>query len=108
MASRGTGGAAKYVRLVRRRIKGRARWFCQLVQREEEPLLREPVNDVVGLDIGSSTIAAVSNADVILERFCPGVEERNKSGAFSAPWIARAGRPTLRAQARPAPPAGSW
>ncbi|MBO0739081.1 MAG: hypothetical protein J2P48_21450, partial [Alphaproteobacteria bacterium] len=71
---------AKYVSLVRRRIKGRARWFCQLVPRGEEPLLREPVNDVVGLDIGPSTIAAVSNADAILERFCPEVEE---------PWLRR-------------------
>ncbi|MDR2984312.1 MAG: hypothetical protein LBV34_05675 [Nocardiopsaceae bacterium] len=65
----------KYVRLVRRTIKGRARWFCQLVQQGAAPLVRAPVAGVVGLDIGPSTIAAVSGADAILERFCPEVEE---------------------------------
>ncbi len=65
----------KYVRLVRRTIRGRACWFCQLVQEGEAPLSRKPVIGAVGLDIGPSTIAAVSDSDAILERFCPEIEE---------------------------------
>jgi putative transposase len=65
----------KYVRIVRRIIRGHARWFCQLVQQGAAPLLREPVKGVVGLDIGPSTIAAVSGDDAILERLCPEVAE---------------------------------
>jgi len=65
----------KYVRIVRRTIKGRARWFCQLVQAGPAPLLREPVAGVVSFDLGPSTIAAVSDEDAILEPLCPEVEE---------------------------------
>jgi putative transposase len=65
----------KYLRLLRRTIKGRARWFCQLVQQGAAPLLRPPAEGVVGPDIGPSAIAAVSGEDAILERFCPEVEE---------------------------------
>lgn len=65
----------KYVRIVRRTIKGRPCWFCQLVQQGDAPLLREPIEGVVGLDIGPSTIAAVSGEDAILEQFCPEVTE---------------------------------
>ena len=65
----------KYVRLVQRKIRGRDRWFCQLVQEGEAPQLREPAAGIVGLDIGPSTIAAVSSDDAILEKFCPEIEE---------------------------------
>src|SRR6266508_6384489 len=62
----------KYCRLVRRRIRGRNRWYVQLVQRGNAPV-KHPVQHgaVVGLDVGPSTIAAVSDRDAMLERFCP-------------------------------------
>jgi len=64
----------KYVRVVRRKIKGNDRWYCQLVQEGAVPKVRETKDDVVGLDIGPSTIAAVSGEDAILEQFCPSIE----------------------------------
>ena len=65
----------KYVRIVRRTIKGKIKWFCQLIQEGLTPLLRNPVDGIVGLDIGPSTIAAVSDNDAILEKFCPQIIE---------------------------------
>lgn len=65
----------KYVRILRREINGRDRWFCQLVQEGSPQRFRPVGNGVVGLDIGPSTIAAVSSRDAILEGFCPTVVE---------------------------------
>ena len=65
----------KYVRILRREIKGRIRWFAQLIQEGTSPRIRETGEGVVGLDLGPSTIAAVSSGDAILEKFCPGVEQ---------------------------------
>ena len=79
----------KYVRVLRREINGRDRWFCQLVQEGEAPGVRETVEAVVGLDIGPSTIAAVAAEDATLEGFCPSVIE---------PW--KATRRVLRAMDR--------
>ena len=79
----------KYVRVLRRTVRGRVRWFCQLVQDGDPPRVREPIAGIVGLDIGPSTIAAVSGDDAILEGFCPSVIE---------PW--KAGRRILRAMDR--------
>ena len=57
----------KYCRTIRRTIRGRARWFVQLIQ-EGLPFAKHPVgNAVVGLDIGPSTIAAVSPTSRPLE-----------------------------------------
>jgi putative transposase len=65
----------KYVRVLRREINGRDRWFCQLVQEGEAPRLHETAEGVVGLDIGPSTIAVVSTEDAALDGFCPSVIE---------------------------------
>ena len=65
----------KYCRLVRRRVRGRDRWYAQLVQEGTAPTKCTPGASVVGLDLGPSTIAAVSGADATLERFCPTVEQ---------------------------------
>jgi putative transposase len=66
----------KYCRLVRRRVRGRTRWYAQLVQTGSSPLALETIpGGVVGLDLGPSMIAAVSDADAMLERFCPTVEQ---------------------------------
>jgi len=63
----------KYVRLVRRTVNKRSRWFAQLIV-EGSPW-QKPGNPVahgqeVGLDIGPSTLAAVGEDDAFLTRFC--------------------------------------
>jgi hypothetical protein len=65
----------KYVRVIRRNINGRNRWFCQLVQEGLAPATHETQQGIVGLDIGPSTIAAVATSDAVLEQFCPTVVE---------------------------------
>ncbi|UEM07289.1 hypothetical protein JL101_032905 (plasmid) [Skermanella rosea] len=67
----------KYVRVLRRTIRGKVRWYAQLVQEGLAPRKeRLPVGDgVVGLDLGPGTIAAVSDTDATLEPFCPGVAD---------------------------------
>jgi hypothetical protein len=61
----------KYCRIIRRTIRGRARWFVQLIQ-EGRPFAKHSIGDaVIGLDIGPSTIAAVSADDATFEPFCP-------------------------------------
>src|SRR5580692_8563886 len=65
----------KYVRIIRREIKGRVRWFCQLVQEGLPPATHTTKDGTVGLDIGPSSIAAVSSDDAILEQLCPSVVE---------------------------------
>ncbi len=69
-------GATEYCRLVRRRLRGRDRWYVQLVQEGAAPVKYAlGAAGIVGLDVGPSTIAAVSEKDATLERFCPTVEQ---------------------------------
>ena len=65
----------KYVRIVRRRVRGRTRWFAQLVcaGRPYRKPQHRMGSGVVGLDIGPSTLAAVSAKEAMLVPFCPGV-----------------------------------
>lgn len=63
----------KYSRIVRRAVRGRERWSLQLVQEGRPPLRRETKRGVVALDIGPSTVAAVSGTEAIFEQFCPSV-----------------------------------
>lgn len=65
----------KYVRILRRSVRGRSRWYAQLVQEGSAPGKdRLPVGEgIVGLDLGPSVIAGVSDTDAVLEPFCPGV-----------------------------------
>ena len=65
----------KYCRIVRRDIRSRTQWFVQLIQSGQSPSRHMVRAGVVGLDLGPSTIAAVSDCDAILERFCPTVEQ---------------------------------
>ncbi len=73
-------GRVKYVRLVRRKLNGHKRFYAQLVCEgwpRQKP--RNKVGDgVVGLDIGPSTIAAVSERGAFLEQFCAELESRRK------------------------------
>jgi putative transposase len=63
----------KDCRVIRRQIRGRCRWYVQLVQEDVSPHRRETKPGVVGLDIGHSNIAAVGRSDAIFEQFCPSV-----------------------------------
>jgi putative transposase len=66
----------KYVRIVRRRVRLRTCWYVKLVC-EGRPY-RKPKHRVgrgtVGLDIGPSTLAAVSATEALLTPFCPEVD----------------------------------
>jgi hypothetical protein len=68
----GLAAPVKYVRLVRRRLGERSRYFAQLIcegnphQKPEHPL----GHGRVGLDVGPSTFAVVSETEARLELFC--------------------------------------
>ena len=70
----------KYARVVRRQVRGRTRWYVQLVC-EGHPY-RKPKdrmgNGSVGLDLGPSMLAAVSAKEAMLVPFCPEVERPGK------------------------------
>ena len=69
----------KYVRLVRKNLRGRERWYAQLVQ-EGKPLLKEKNKvgeGIVGLDVGPSTIAVASSSEAILKPFCAKLQVNN-------------------------------
>jgi putative transposase len=70
----------KYVRIVRRKLNGRNRFYVQLVN-EGQPY-RKPKHPlgqgVVGIDIGPSTIAVVSEQDAFLEQFCSELLDKQK------------------------------
>lgn len=64
----------KYVRLLRKTIRGKVRYFAQLVL-EGAPLQKRPdkvaSGCMVGLDIGPSSLAAVGDDAALLIPFCP-------------------------------------
>jgi hypothetical protein len=65
----------KYVRIVKRRIKKRVRFFAQLVQ-EGKPFIKKKNKigkDISGLDIGPSTIAFFCDNKAFLLDFCSGL-----------------------------------
>jgi putative transposase len=68
----GLASSVKYVRLVRRRIAGRTRYAAQLIC--EGTAYHKPQHvlgqGTVGLDLGPSTIAVVSDTEAQLVRFC--------------------------------------
>jgi transposase len=72
----GLNSKVKYVRLVRRKVSGKNRFYAQLVC-EGKPFVK-PNNSlgsgVVGLDLGPSTIAIVSDADAHLKEFASVLE----------------------------------
>ena len=76
----GLNSPIKYVRLLRRKIKGRNRFYVQLVNEGfpyQKPKNRLGQGDV-GLDIGPSTIAAVGEREAFREPFCAELEPRWK------------------------------
>jgi len=71
----------KYCRVVRRLIRGEQKYYVQLIV--EGPPYHKPTNtigtDLVGLDLGPSTIAYVGNTTAGLERFCDELQCKQKS-----------------------------
>ena len=92
LAEQALAARTKYVRIIRREIKGRVRWFCQLVQESLPPATHTTKDGTVGLDIGPSSIAAVSSDDAILQQLCPSVVEPWND--CRARWTARDVQPT--------------
>jgi transposase len=77
----GLNSKVKYVRLVRRKISGANRFYAQLVC-EGKPFVK-PNNKTgkgeVGIDIGPSSIAIVSNTDARLQEFASELEFNTSS-----------------------------
>lgn len=68
----------KYVRLVRRKLNGRTRFYAQLVN-EGKPYQRfELGTGIAGLDIGPSTVAIVGNSTARLLLFCAELKDMQK------------------------------
>ncbi len=84
----------KYVRIIRREIKGRVRWFCQLVQEGLPPATHTTKDGTVGLDIGPSSIAVVSTT-LFWSSYARALSNRGTTaGVSSARWTARDVQPT--------------
>ncbi|HAA27285.1 MAG TPA: transposase, partial [Cyanobacteria bacterium UBA8553] len=77
----GLNASVKYVRLVRRKISGKNRFYAQLIC-NGKPFIK-PKNSlgqgVVGLDIGPSTIAIVSDESAQLKEFASEIEFNTKA-----------------------------
>lgn len=71
----------KFCRLMRRTLRSKTRWFVQLVLagipkwKEKNPIRQGQSS----IDIGPSTIAAVSTTDAFLEKFCANVPDLQKA-----------------------------
>lgn len=60
----------KYVRLIKRSLNGRTRFYVQLIN-EGKPYNRFELGEgTVGIDIGPSTLAVVSDDQAFLDKFC--------------------------------------
>ena len=70
----------KFARVVWRQVKGKRRWFVQLAQEGVSPQKYHTVKDAtVGLDVGPSTLAVVSDRAAALVPLAPEVQQ---------PWAA--------------------
>lgn len=67
----------KFVKLVRRQVKGKTRWYVQLAL-EGSPHLKKKNTlahgKEAGIDVGPSTIAVVGEKEAFLVRFCDEIE----------------------------------
>jgi len=74
----GLSHRVKFCRIIKRIFNGKVRFFVQLAL-EGEPLQKFKAPDkIVGLDIGPSTIAVVSDNQASLERFCKKLKDKQK------------------------------
>lgn len=80
VVAHGLSHRVKYVRLVRRKLNGRPRFYVQLVC-EGQPYQKpknKPGEGYVGLDLGPSTIAAVSEDAAFLTLFCGELDDHHR------------------------------
>jgi hypothetical protein len=63
----------KFSRVLWRNIKGKTRYFVQLILEGQAPPTSLSVNAHGGLDIGPSTVASFTESGATLQTFCPGV-----------------------------------
>jgi len=77
--SHGLSHEVKYIRIMKRTLKGRLRFYVQLTL-GGLPLQRTPVAKgcLVGIDIGPSSIAAYDGSRAFLQEFCAGVEDKSR------------------------------
>ncbi len=66
----------KYCRALWRNLNGKRRWYVHLIQEGTSPRRHAGVaHGTVGLDIGPSTVAIMSNATGELVQFCPSIKQ---------------------------------
>ena len=65
----------KYVRVIRRDLRGRVRWYAQLIQEGLPPAIHPTPAGVVGLDLGPSTLAVVGASAAQLTPLCPTITQ---------------------------------
>ena len=78
VVTHGLSHRVKYCRVIKRIFNGKTRFFVQLVLEGKPYQKFELPDNTVGLDIGPSTIAYVSDEQVILERFCDELKNKQK------------------------------
>lgn len=74
----GLNSKIKYCRIVKKDLRGKSRFYVQLVC-EGKALIKEKNqlgSGIVGIDIGPSTIAAVGQDSAILEEFCSDLKKK--------------------------------
>ena len=79
----GLNSPVKYVRLVRRKIGGKNRFYVQLVN-QGKPFQKDKNQlgaGLVGLDIGPSTLAIVGDNEAVLTPFCSALKEATQKVA---------------------------
>jgi len=63
-------GRVLHTRIVRKKVNGRWAYRAQLVIDAPAPLRHQVGDGLVGLDVGPSTVAVVTDTSIALERFC--------------------------------------
>ena len=72
------GSTTKFCRILWRNIKGKRRWYLQLAQAGRSPTKEKNTTQPgceVGLDVGPSTVAVVSESGADLLGFCPTIRQ---------------------------------
>lgn len=72
----------KFSRVLRKELRGRPRWYLQLVLEGTPPRRRIVGDGVVGVSIGPDTIAAVGDSSAMQEPLCPTVQYPWKKIAY--------------------------
>ena len=72
----GLQSKVKYCRIIRKAVKGRERFYVQLILHGFPKIKNKNIisNNTACVDIGPSTIALVSKQDAFLKEFCPGAK----------------------------------